>query len=50
MTDNFYAALEKQDRLANYALAYWSDLRDYSETDETRQLLKVRCRLRKFAF
>lgn len=24
---------------------YWSDLRDYSETDETRQLLKVQCRL-----
>ena len=32
-------------KIANYALAYWSDLRDYSETDETRQLLKVQCRL-----
>lgn len=26
-------------KIANYALAYWQDLRDYSETDETRQLL-----------
>ena len=24
-------------KIANYALAYWQDLRDYSETDETRQ-------------
>lgn len=32
-------------KIANYALAYWSDLRSYSEEDETRQMLKAQSRL-----
>lgn len=32
-------------KIANYALTFWSDLRDYSDEDETRQMLKMQCRL-----
>jgi len=32
-------------KIANYALAYWSDLREYSSEDETRQLLKSQSRV-----
>lgn len=28
-------------KIANYALTFWSDLRDYSDEDETRQMLKI---------
>lgn len=32
-------------KIANYALTFWQDLRDYSPEDETRQLLKIQSRL-----
>lgn len=32
-------------KIANYALTFWSDLHDYSTEDETRQMLKMQCRL-----
>lgn len=32
-------------KIANYALTFWSDLRDYSPEDETRQMLKTQSRL-----
>ncbi|MDE6589208.1 MAG: IS110 family transposase, partial [Oscillospiraceae bacterium] len=32
-------------KIANYALAFWQDLREYSAEDETRQLLKTQSRL-----
>lgn len=32
-------------KIANYALAFWQDLREYSTEDETRQMLKTQCRL-----
>lgn len=32
-------------KIANYALTFWSDLHDYSNEDETRQILKMQCRL-----
>ena len=32
-------------KIANYALAFWADLRDYSPEDETRQMLKMQSRL-----
>lgn len=32
-------------KIANYALTYWSDLREYSAEDETRQMLKIQSRL-----
>ncbi len=32
-------------KIANYALAYWQELRDYSPEDETRQMLKMQSRL-----
>lgn len=32
-------------KIANYALTFWSDLHDYSNEDETRQMLKMQCRL-----
>lgn len=32
-------------KIANYALTFWSDLHDYSDEDETRQMLKMQCRL-----
>lgn len=32
-------------KIANYALTFWADLRDYSDEDETRQMLKMQCRL-----
>jgi len=32
-------------KIANYALTYWQGLRDYSDTDEIRQLLKAQTRL-----
>ena len=32
-------------KIANYALAFWQDLQDYSVEDETRQLLKMQSRL-----
>lgn len=32
-------------KIANYALAFWSDLRRYADEEETRQLLKTQSRL-----
>ena len=32
-------------KIANYALSFWADLRDYSPEDETRQMLKMQSRL-----
>ena len=32
-------------KIANYALTFWSDLKDYSVEDETRQMLKTQSRL-----
>ena len=32
-------------KIANYALTFWSELREYSAEDETRQLLKTQSRL-----
>lgn len=32
-------------KIANYALAYWADLRNYSDEEETRQMLKIQSRL-----
>jgi transposase len=32
-------------KIANYGLTYWSELREYSVEDETRQLLKIQSRL-----
>lgn len=32
-------------KIANYALTFWRDLRDYSPEDETRQMLKIQSRL-----
>lgn len=32
-------------KIANYALAFWTELREYSAEDETRQLLKTQSRL-----
>jgi transposase len=32
-------------KIANYALTFWTDLRDYSPEDETRQMLKTQSRL-----
>lgn len=48
-SDNFIRKV-KTDRadslkIANYALTFWQDLRDYSVKDETRQMLKIQSRL-----
>jgi transposase len=32
-------------KIANYALTYWADLRDYSAEEENRQMLKIQSRL-----
>ena len=32
-------------KIANYALSFWAELRDYSPEDETRQMLKIQSRL-----
>lgn len=32
-------------KIANYGLAFWEELREYSAEDETRQMLKTQCRL-----
>lgn len=32
-------------KIANYALTFWQDLRDYSVEDETRQMLKIQSHL-----
>ena len=32
-------------KIANYALTFWQELRDYSVEDETRQMLKIESRL-----
>lgn len=32
-------------KIANYALTFWQDLRNYSVEDETRQMLKIQSRL-----
>ena len=32
-------------KIANYALSFWAELRDYSPEDETRQMLKMQTRL-----
>lgn len=32
-------------KIANYALTFWPELRDYSAEDETRQMLKIQSRL-----
>ncbi len=32
-------------KIANYALTFWSDLRDYTIEDENRQMLKIQSRL-----
>ena len=32
-------------KIANYALTFWQDLRDYSVEDETRKMLKIQSRL-----
>lgn len=32
-------------KIANYGLTFWSDLREYTSEDETRQLLKMQSRL-----
>lgn len=32
-------------KIANYALSFWAELRDYSPEDETRQMLKMQNRL-----
>jgi transposase len=32
-------------KIANYALTFWAELREYSDEDETRQLLKTQSRL-----
>jgi transposase len=32
-------------KIANYALTFWAELKDYSQEDETRQMLKVQSRL-----
>ena len=32
-------------KIANYALTFWQELRDYSVEDETRQMLKIQIRL-----
>ena len=40
-------ALKEADsmKIANYALSFWAELRDYSPEDETRQMLKMQNRL-----
>lgn len=35
----------KTDKIANYTLSFWAELRDYSPEDETRQMLKMQNRL-----
>lgn len=32
-------------KIANYCLTFWAELRDFSDEDETRQMLKMQCRL-----
>ena len=32
-------------KIANYALTFWDELREYTDTDNTRQLLKRQCRV-----
>lgn len=32
-------------KIANYCLTFWADLRYFSDEDETRQMLKMQCRL-----
>ena len=32
-------------KIANYALSFWAELRDYSPEDETRQMLQIQSRL-----
>lgn len=32
-------------KIANYGLTFWTELRDFSDEDETRQMLKMQCRL-----
>ena len=32
-------------KIANYCLTFWADLRNFSDEDETRQMLKMQCRL-----
>ncbi|WP_337601327.1 IS110 family RNA-guided transposase [Dysosmobacter welbionis] len=32
-------------KIANYCLAFWTELRNFSDEDETRQMLKMQCRL-----
>jgi len=31
-------------KLANYALSFWNELREFSQEDETRQMLKAQSR------
>ena len=31
-------------KIANYALTFWNDLRDYTSEDETRSMLKIQSR------
>lgn len=32
-------------KIANYCLTFWAELRNFSDEDETRQMLKMQCRL-----
>ena len=32
-------------KIANYCLAFWTELRNFSDEDETRQMFKMQCRL-----
>ena len=32
-------------KIANYCLTFWAELRDFSDEDETKQMLKMQCRL-----
>ena len=32
-------------KIANYGLTFWTELRNFSDEDETRQMLKMQCRL-----
>lgn len=32
-------------KIANYCLTFWTELRNFSDEDETRQMLKMQCRL-----
>lgn len=32
-------------KIANYGLAFWTDLRNFSDEDETIQMLKMQCLL-----